>query len=126
MKNFIIVSNLTFLAPLLMAWHYHYYFWVFLISGVMVLSILHHLQNHRTKVYYHLDQAFAWGLIVANTYYLFTSHFLNSIYFYLTMACVVAALYCYFNHPRSKWYHSLWHIFSSLITLFSILCSIPR
>ena len=123
-QKFIIISNLTFLMPLITAIISKYYFWSILISGVIILSLFYHFSPKGNRLFYRLDHTFAWLLILTNLIMVLSSKFYGNPYFYLTIMCVVVALYFYFNHTKSYKYHDYWHIFSSLITLFSILTTL--
>lgn len=110
--NLIILSNLAFLVPLLIAILKTYYLYAVLVFFVTIVSCLFHL--NRERKYQLLDGMFAWTLIGVNIFS-FSVKGLGNIYFWIALVFVTVGLYF-----KSK-NHSLWHISSAIITLLALL-----
>lgn len=113
-------SSYFFLIPFVLSLIFKVYFMSFILLAVVLASLLYHL--NKEKHYKILDEVFAFILILANIYlcYLFSFSF---PYFYLAIVGVVFALFFYFREKRTNYniYHTLWHIFSVLITIICLI-----
>jgi len=119
-RKFIIWSNLFFVFPLVFSLYLENWVSFTLILAVMIVSSLYHLAKE--KRFFYLDSSFAWLLIVSNLWISYLGSF-KLPYFLFALAFVFCALYFYFtqNENNKNYNHGMWHLFSSLITLFSIL-----
>jgi hypothetical protein len=119
-EKFLTWSNFAFLIPLVLAIYFHVWLSTFVLIGVFSISFLYHRSEE--KRFKHLDALLAWLLILSNVWICYLGKF-TAPYFTIVVLLVVIALYLYFYEQKRNRIlgHSFWHIFSSLITLFSIL-----
>lgn len=113
-------SNIFFMVPLVLSLHYNLYILWWLLSIVIIFSLLYHIANEKHwKIY---DEIFAIGLMTYNLYLCFIGKFTEP-YFLLAMIGVGIALYLYFKETKSnyRYNHSLWHLFSASITSLCIM-----
>lgn len=115
-------SNLFFIIPLFLTAYFHLYFYTAVILIVISNSFLYHFWDEQKFIY--SDRVLAYLLIAVNLFYCWLGKFTYP-YFYIALIFVGVALYFNFRKINDKTSynlnHGLWHIFSSLITLFSIL-----
>ncbi len=121
--NFKTWSNLFFIIPLYLSIYHHIYFHSILILLVIIFSTLHHIKNE--KKFNIIDQISATLLILSNLYLCYLSNF-KQPYFLLALLFVIISFYFYFKNKKYKYNvnHSLWHIFSVIITLLCLLAYI--
>jgi len=86
----------------------------------ILFSFLYHIANE--KHWKTFDEIFAIGVMTYNLYLCFIGNFTEP-YFLFAIIGVIIALSLYFKETKSnyKYNHSLWHIFSAIITCFCIL-----
>jgi hypothetical protein len=115
-------SNLFFVIPLFLAINFYLYFYAAVILAITANSVLYHFWDEHRFV--SSDYILAYLLISVNLIYCLLGKFTYP-YFYIALMFVFFALFFNFrqthNDLRYNLYHGFWHIFSSLITLFSIL-----
>ena len=119
MKHFKTWSSAFFAVPLFIAIYFHVWLTVALLVAVIVASTLYHLSKEER--YKQIDIVFAWSLILSNFLICYLGSF-TLPYAAITFLLVIPAFYAYdkqkYNYDLN---HGLWHLFSSLITIFSIL-----
>jgi hypothetical protein len=115
-------SNLFFIIPLFLAAYFHLCFYATVILAITANSILYHFWDEHKFV--SSDYILAYSLIAVNLFYCWRGKFTYP-YFYIALLFAIFALYLNFRKTNNKssydLNHGFWHIFSSLITLFSIL-----
>ena len=86
----------------------------------IAVSFAYHLSREKRLAI--ADVVIAWALIASNILLCYRGNF-SSPYFELTMLFVAIGVYFKYRHHRKDldMDHGLWHFFSSLITIFSIL-----
>lgn len=110
-KDFVVWSNLAFLAPLFLAISKALYLYAILIFLVFVSSCLfHYYKERRFKL---IDSVFAWLLIATNLYTFYSKGF--GINFWVGLIFVGIGLY--FKTKK----HSIWHVASAIITLLALM-----
>jgi len=114
-------SNLFFILPLIVALIYNLYWYAIVLFTVFIVSCVFHFSNE-AKQFYYLDIIFSSLLMFSNFILLFMGHWklpfsAAAIFFALF------ALFFYFRSSKNNYYlnHSLWHIFSSGVCLFSLV-----
>jgi hypothetical protein len=115
------LSTLFFLAPLLLAIYFRIWISALLLVGVIFASFKYHLANE--KKFSKIDRLHAWLLIASNLVICYLGKF-KLPFFAIALLLVVLSFYFYIQENKNQKYdinHSLWHISSSLITVFSIL-----
>jgi len=123
-------SNIVFLFPFALAVFFGNLIVSLLIASVFVASTLYHFTSEKEKGFFlTLDQTLGSFLALFNAGLVAFGAF-TPPYFYFALVFVAFALYFYkrqyqlwFENNFSEYeiYHSLWHVASSLITVFSIL-----
>jgi hypothetical protein len=108
--DFVVLSNLAFLAPLLLAISKTQYLYAALIFAVFIFSCLFHFNKERKFIA--IDAIFAWLLIIINIYFFYLKSF--GLTFWIALIFVVVGLY--FKTKN----HSIWHIASAIITLLAL------
>jgi hypothetical protein len=126
-NDLVVVSNLSFLVPAMMAIAAGYKTFAGLILLTMLFSIIYHLNktgpDHRT--FLKLDYFFAYVLLVANAYLIFQP-FNDNVYFYLALFTSVFAIRMYFKDGEEYYKHAYWHILCSIVTLFSLFSAVYK
>jgi hypothetical protein len=119
-KSFTILSNLAFVAPLLIAVNKSAYLYALTIICVFITSCLFHL--NKQKRYMLIDSFFAWLLIATNLMSFYLKGF-GSIHFYAAVIFVIIGLYFRSKADKKsyRFNHSVWHIASAIITILAIL-----
>jgi len=120
LKKFIIWSNVFFILPLFFSLYIKMWIPFILILGVTISSFLYHIAEEKKFIF--ADSIFAWLLIISNLWVCYLGFF-KFPYFFIALLFVFCALYFYFtdNKYNRNFNHGMWHIFSSLITIFSLL-----
>jgi hypothetical protein len=113
-------SNMLFVLPLMFAVFYNLAWYVPIIGIVLIISSIYHYSNE--KILIHTDHAFALLLIAANFFLLLSGKYLSLFSFSAVMLALLAG-YFYFRQAKHGYdlNHGLFHIFSALISIFSIL-----
>lgn len=111
---------MLFLLPLLFAVFYKVALYIPIIATVFVISSIYHYSNE--KVLVDIDMAFALLLIFANFILLFIGGILSP-FAISALTLAILAGYFYFRQQKHGYdlNHGLFHIFSALISIFSIL-----
>lgn len=119
-----IYTSLFFLVPMFLALYFKIYLMAILLLTVTIFSIIFHIfDEKKLKI---IDPIFAYILIASNLYLCFLFRF-NLIYFLPALLFVLLALICLVREKKNyELYHSLWHIFSGIITIFCILGYISK
>jgi len=119
-----IYTSLFFLVPMFLALYFKIYLMAILLLTVTIFSIIFHIfDEKKLKI---IDPIFAYILIASNLYLCFLFRF-NLIYFLPAPLFVLLALICLVKEKKNyELYHSLWHIFSGIITIFCILGYISK
>ena len=119
-------SNTFFVLPLFFSILNKLIFHSLLIIFTILSSSLYHI--HDEKKYRKLDYFFATSLVLYNIYLLFLSEF-KQPYFTFAMIFVILGFLVKYKAKRPRklnynFYHSVWHLFCSLITLVCVLAFI--
>ena len=119
-KSLLVWSSLIFTLPLALAAYFRIWLTAAALIAVIITSLLYH--RSQGKKFQRLDALFARLLIVSNLWICYLGHFVFP-YFAIVLALILADSYFYFREERMNYPlgHSLWHLFSALITVFSIL-----
>lgn len=116
-----VLSNMFFLIPFYVSINYNVYWYSIIIGTVFIISSLFHFYNEN-KVLFYFDVIFSSIIMLSNFILLFLGHWILP-YSIFAIICVLIALIFYFKQ-NSKSYnidHSMWHIFSALVSLFCLL-----
>ena len=113
-------SNFLFLLPLLFAVFYKVALYIPIIGTVFIISSIYHYSNE--KILVTIDMAFALLLIFANFVLLFMGGILSP-FALSALTLALLAGYFYFRQTKHGYdlNHGLFHVFSALISIFSIL-----
>jgi hypothetical protein len=113
-------SNLLFLLPLLFAVFYKLALYIPVIAIVIIISSIYHYSNEKMLV--NTDMFFALLLIFANFTLIFSGTILSP-FSISAFTCALLAGYFYYRQQKHGYdlNHGLFHIFSALISIFSIL-----
>ncbi len=113
-NKFSVLSNLTFLVPLSIAYMQNKDSYVYLLATVIIVSTIYHL-NEKNNFVHHVDNLLAFLLVSFNTYLLFSSP--NWLTFLIPILILsVLALFRVVIRRKDDW---LWHTLSSAIC---VLC----
>jgi len=113
-----IESGFWFLIPAIIAFYFDIYAQGIILLFVIFFSITHII--YKTKVLILLDVSFAW-LLMATNILLITFGNITSIFCYIAIVCSIIAIFFFKNRKHKKYHYNLWHLFSSLTSLFSLL-----
>lgn len=124
LKRFRVWSIVFFVIPFFLALKVNLYLSALIILGSILASIGYHLSKERKIP--RIDRLFAWLLILQNLAIIYVSHF-SYPYSYLAFATVPIALFFYYSSFKETYdfRHGWWHVFSVLITVFSVLSLHP-
>jgi len=111
-------SHLFFLIPLLLSTYIQIYWYMFVISIMLIFSFLYH--GTKEKLFSQIDRVCAISLIVSNVVLCLLGA-LWSVHFLLVCVLIPTSFYFLFKKDRYYWNHSLWHIVSAYICVFSLL-----
>ncbi len=114
-------SNLFFLAPLILAIKYNLYWYVIVLFLVFIISYKFHFSEEDEELYF-LDVVFSLVLMFFNFILLFMGHWILP-YSVFAVICAIIALCFYCGRLKNDYgpSHSMWHIFSAGVCLFSLL-----
>lgn len=116
-------SNVFYIVPLGLAILSGMVFHMVSIGTVFFFGLLYHL-SRETK-YGWIDNKAAWVLIAGNWIIVYLGNF-HFPYFPIAVLFLVLALYYHYIAKRKQFggyglNHGMWHLYGSLITLFSLL-----
>lgn len=119
-------TTFVYLIPLFLALHFNVLITAIPLSVLIVICFYYHISEEQK--FSKLDTFFAYCVIITNIVICALSGFAQP-YFSLVLFSVIVSIYFYFSTSLSKNYnrnHGLWHIFTSFITIFSILTYISN
>jgi hypothetical protein len=114
-------SNAFYLIPFFVATYFELWPTAFLCLAVGVFGTFYHLHRESQR-YLWPDRISAWLLIATNVALCYLGAF-KAPYFWIALLFLALALFYDFYLERRGQYslnHGLWHLYGSLITLFSI------
>ncbi len=113
-------SNIVFALPLIISIYYKIYILTALIFTVSLFSVLYHFYNE--KKWKLFDAIFSLLIIAYNLYLCYLSNF-KFPYFHIALVFAIFSFIFYSKAHKNNYQlnHSLWHLCSSLITIFCIL-----
>ncbi len=113
-------SNLLFILPLIFAVFYKVSYYIPVIAIVFIISSIYHYSDEKRLV--KIDLAFAYFLIFCNCVLLYIGGILSPFAFSAVVFAMLAG-YFYFRQAKHGYdfNHGLFHIFSAMISIFSIL-----
>jgi len=113
-------SNVFFLIPLLISINYGLYWYSIIIGVVFIVSSIFHFYNEN-KILFYFDVVFSSMLMLSNFVLLFMGHW-NLPYSLFAVICALLAFLFYFKQSKNSYnfYHSMWHIFSTGVSLFCL------
>lgn len=115
-----ILTNLLFLIPIIISIKYHLQWYTIAIGTAFIVSILFHLSSEE-KLLFYIDVFFSCILMFFNFVLLFLGHW-RLPYSLGAILCAGMALIFYARQNKfdNGFNHSLWHVFSVGVCLFSI------
>ncbi len=118
-RNAVIVSNVLFLIPIIIAVKEGLYFYALLLTVATSISIIYHASHE--KYLGSIDRTLATTVIIANLYLCYLSGF-KEPFFATALLFVVFAFYFFFKAKNNySLNHALWHVCSVVITLMCVL-----
>lgn len=112
------ISHVFFLLPLVLALFLDIKTYVLVISLMLIFSLLYHgVRKYDFSIF---DKFFANLLIFSNIVLCILGHFALP-YFLIVCILIPISFYFWLQKTRYSWNHSLWHIVSAYICIFSIL-----
>src|SRR3989344_823726 len=113
-------SSSFFLLPLALAFYFQVWPSAVILIALIVVSLAYH--KSKEKKFFSIDALLARILIIFNLLICYLGNFAMP-YFAVVLILIVLALYFYFYKQRDDYPlgHGFWHLFSALITVFSIL-----
>lgn len=113
------ISNLFFVAPLLIAFQQNILWYVPIISLVTIFSFLYHFAPS-VHLFELLDRVFAIALIASNLFLCVTgNHHVSSLV--LVALLIPVSFFFLYRKGNYTYNHSMWHLVSAYICTFSIL-----
>ncbi len=113
-------SNLFFLIPLSVALAYHIYWYALVVGTVLIVSAIFHLRNEKSFGY--ADTIGAYILMAANLYLLFKGYWIFPYGIGAFISAMIALLFFFRQNKYDyNFNHGLWHIFSAVTSLLSLL-----
>ena len=119
-RKLLLGSHFFFFIPLGIAVSHKLYLYALVVAVTTATSYEYHL--HPKSFWQASDRLTALALIASN-FYLFNLTTFDSGWFIAAMVLALVAFACFFKASKDKYYpyHALWHFFSALITLCSVL-----
>lgn len=119
-RKFIVWSNIFFIIPLLVSIYLDLRAFTIIIGSVSLFSTYYHISEKKELIV--VDRLLASLLILSNIVVAYLGYF-RFPYFVIAVILVIPAFYFYLRSMKCNrdYNHGLWHIFSSLITLFCLL-----
>ena len=120
-KDLPLLSNIFFLAPVYMAVQLSIFWYSVVLVGLLLASTAHHYYPEHNSID-KTDTMISRALMLANTLLLVMGHFTPLIYSMATIASAIIAVYLFRIQKRNyDIIHTGFHIFSSLVCIFSLL-----
>lgn len=111
-------SHIFFLLPLILALYLDIRIYVLVISLMLIFSLLYHgIRKYDFSIF---DRFFASLLIFSNIILCVLGNFALP-HFLMVCILIPVSFYFWFQKTSYTWNHSLWHITSAYICIFSIL-----
>ncbi len=121
MQKFKLLSTFFFLLPLFLAIYFKIWISVLVLLCVITLCLIYHSKNEKSLV--NLDKILAWVLIIVNLYLCYLGEFRMPYFGIAILLVLISTYFMWFGKGKLGYNlsHGLWHLISSLITIFSIL-----
>jgi hypothetical protein len=116
-RKVLLWSNLFFLVPFFYSIYIVQPLSTLALAATMIASTMYHLYDE--KRFARADEFCAWALIISNLWISYLGRF-HLPHFFLALIFAGAAVYS-LQRVKNGFGHSLWHFFSALVTIFSLL-----
>ena len=116
----VVFSSLFFLLPWALAVYFQAWLSAVIILAVVISSLIYHFSGE--KAFSRADAASA-RLLIANNFWICYLGDFQMPYWGFVLFFIAASLFVYFSERKRNYFlnHSLWHFFSAIITVLSLL-----